>query len=68
MRVAWAIVDAGLWCAAACFAGWLRWIYQSAGISVRGTVAAGLLAGVLHLFVARRLGPYRRGQVRGSYE
>lgn len=68
VRVVWAIADAGLWCAAVCFAGWLRWIYQSAGISVRRTVAAGLLAGVLHLFLARRVRPYRRGQVRGSYE
>lgn len=68
LALRWAIADVAMWCGAVCIAGWLRWAYQSAGIGIRGTLLAGLLAGMLHLGVGYRVGPYRAGQVRGSYE
>lgn len=67
-RLAWAFVDAAVWAAAVWGAVWLRWLYASEGLTVWGTLVAMVVAAMLHVAVAYVTGPYRRGQIRGSYE
>ncbi len=68
IRRAWALVDASVWFAAVILASWFRSLYVIENPVWLGALVGGALAAGLHLALAPWTGPYRRGQLRGSYE
>lgn len=68
VRALWALADAVFWALAVVGASWLRWLYESAGLTWWGVLVAATTVAVLHLGTAYLVGVYRQGQVRGSYE